>query len=89
MLNLADDRSAGQSGTAIDPVVTPPIYGEHHALRNRVDFATPGWLTTLNRDPRLRVPAGFGTRVVQTQPGGLRRARLGAGDSRSSTRTAA
>lgn len=65
VLNMADDRLASSPGP-VDPVVTPPVYGGRHARRTRVDFATPGWLTTLNRDPRLRVSAGIGTRVVQT-----------------------
>jgi hypothetical protein len=65
-LNAADDRVLASPGTAVDPLVTPPIYGGRHAQKPRVDFATTGWLTTLNRDPRLRTPAGFGTRVVQT-----------------------
>jgi hypothetical protein len=47
------------------PVVSPPIYGEHHALRHTVDTSKADWLDFLNRDPRQRVPAGFGTRVVQ------------------------
>lgn len=64
VLNLADDRRQASQGTA-DPVVTPPIYGGHHALRERVDMGAAGWLTELNRDPRLRVSGGFGTRVVQ------------------------
>lgn len=64
VLNLADDRVRASGGTA-DPLVTPPIYGGAHASRTRVDFATAGWLTSLNRDPRLRVGAGLGTRAVQ------------------------
>lgn len=47
------------------PVVSPPIYGEHHALRHSVDVTRSGWIHTLNRDPRTRVSAGFGVRVVQ------------------------
>jgi len=65
MLNLADDRVRSSPG-AVDPLVTPPIYGGKHSQKPRVEFGTPGWLTALNRDPRLRVPAGLGTRVVQT-----------------------
>jgi hypothetical protein len=53
------------SNTAIDPVVSPPIYGENHALQHTIDPASAGWLNALNRDPRDRVPAGFGTNVVQ------------------------
>jgi hypothetical protein len=65
VLNAADDRVVANPGP-VDPLVTPPIYGGHHAEKPRVDFATAGWLTTLNRDPRLRAPSGLGTRVVQT-----------------------
>ena len=59
-----------------DPYVTVPFYGMFHALRK--DLTTPGkkviptfdrsstiWYNDLNRDPRFRVPAGFGVRVVQ------------------------
>lgn len=65
VLNLGSDRVTSSPGP-VDPLVTPPIYGGRHLRKTRVEFATPGWLTTLNRDPRLRVPAGLGTRVVQT-----------------------
>jgi hypothetical protein len=65
-LNAADDRVLAHPADDVDPLVTPPVYGGRHARKPRVDFATTGWLTTLNRDPRLRTPAGFGTRVVQT-----------------------
>jgi hypothetical protein len=51
--------------TADLPVVSPPIYGEHHALRHTIDTTRDDWLDHVNRDPRLRVSAGFGTRVVQ------------------------
>jgi len=51
--------------TANLPVVSPPIYGEHHALRHTVDVTRSDWLDSLNRDPRSRVPSGFGVRVVQ------------------------
>jgi hypothetical protein len=52
--------------TANLPIVSPPIYGEHHALRHTIDPSQDDWLDGTNRDPRLRVSAGFGTRVVQT-----------------------
>ncbi|HEX8905075.1 MAG TPA: hypothetical protein VF771_09560, partial [Longimicrobiaceae bacterium] len=51
--------------TADLPVVSPPIYGEHHALKHTVESSGAGWLDVLNRDPRTRVSAGFGVRVVQ------------------------
>jgi len=56
-----------------DPLITPPIYGKWHAMvervykdRNgkRIDF-NYNWLNELNLDPRFRVPAHFGTRVIQ------------------------
>lgn len=48
-----------------DPVVCPPIYGENHALKHEIAVAGVGWLNELNRDPRNRVPSGFGVNVVQ------------------------
>jgi len=58
-----------------DPVITPPLYGRWHALTSRLlvdrdGAAVPNpknWLHELNLDPRWRVPAGFGTRVVQSK----------------------
>ena len=58
------------SNAQTDPVVCPPIYGENHALRHVVDVTSSGWLNELNRDPRNRVPSGFGTKVVQTHQEG-------------------
>jgi hypothetical protein len=59
-----------------DPVVTIPFYGMYHAMRK--DLSKPGekiipvfdpnsdvWYNDLNRDPRNRVPAGFGVKAVQ------------------------
>ncbi|GAB3009722.1 hypothetical protein GCM10027051_08590 [Niabella terrae] len=55
-----------QSGNMVtDPVVSPPIYGENHALTHELDSSQQGWMHLLNKDPRLRVPGGFGTKVVQ------------------------
>lgn len=64
VLNFPDDLQNSPDLSDL-PVISPPIYGEHHALKNRVDINGEGWLDTLNRDPRTRVPAGFGTKVVQ------------------------
>ncbi|MBD0332303.1 MAG: hypothetical protein ICV66_06575, partial [Chitinophagaceae bacterium] len=59
-----------------DPFVSVPYYGMYHATKK--DPNLPGkkeipefkaeqnnWYNDLNRDPRTRVPAGFGVRVVQ------------------------
>jgi hypothetical protein len=49
-----------------DPLVGPPIYGRWYAQRSQVgDAAPPTWLDDLNLDPRERVAAALGTRVVQ------------------------
>jgi hypothetical protein len=56
-----------------DPIITPPVYGKWHAMVERVYQDRNNaridnnynWLNELNLDPRFRVPAHFGTRVVQ------------------------
>ena len=53
-----------------DPVVTVPFYGQNHARQHKtdkvlLDVTKSGWYHDLNRDPRTRVPAGFGTNVIQ------------------------
>jgi hypothetical protein len=53
-----------------DPVVTVPFYGQNHARQHKtdkvlLDVTKSGWYHELNRDPRTRVPAGFGTKVIQ------------------------
>jgi len=55
-----------------DPIVGPPIYGCWQAARHTVNItAAPGaplnWLDELNLDPRHRVTAALGTKVVQTE----------------------
>jgi hypothetical protein len=53
------------------PVVGPPLYGGTHAKHPRIEMqepelsAQPPWLRELNLDPRYRIVAGLGTRVVQ------------------------
>ncbi len=56
-----------------DPLITPPLYGRWHASVERLLKKTDGspqpneknWIHELNLDPRFRVPAGFGTKVIQ------------------------
>lgn len=56
-----------------DPLITPPLYGRWHAAVDRLltdaggaDLPnTRNWIHELNLDPRFRVPAGFGTKVIQ------------------------
>ena len=47
------------------PTVGPPLYAGAHVRRTRVNDASPGWFRELNTDPRNRVVAGVGARVVQ------------------------
>lgn len=57
-----------------DPVITMPLYARWHALVNRLLTNRDGtpvahdtnWVHELNLDPRFRVPAGLGTKVIQT-----------------------
>lgn len=50
-------------------VVAPPLYGRWYAATDTLNSAAhPGWwFTDVNRDPRLRVHAGVGTLVVQSE----------------------
>ncbi len=58
-----------------DPVITSPIYGTWQSLTKRIlkeKDSSPfpaaqqeNWVHELNLDPRYRVAAGFGTRVIQ------------------------
>ena len=67
IVNLQEDLVAPPAGTAHpDPVISPPLYGRWHAIVDRLDLAGEGWVHELNRDPRLRVPAGYGAEVVAT-----------------------
>jgi hypothetical protein len=56
-----------------DPIITLPLYARWHALTDRLleDASgaalpnTKNWVHEVNLDPRFRVAAGLGTRVVQ------------------------
>ena len=62
-----------------DPIVLPPLYGQWHAEKNRIDYDVEApvdssteipnkdisWFNHANLDPRNRAAAGLGTRVVQ------------------------
>ena len=57
-----------------DPLITMPLYGRWHALTRRLLTNRDGspaanatsWVHRLNLDPRFRVAAGLGARVVET-----------------------
>lgn len=56
-----------------DPLITAPLYGQWHALTQRLKKDRKGnklpnddnWVHELNLDPRYRIAAGFGTKVIQ------------------------
>jgi len=53
-----------------DPVISVPLYGGKHAKKNPdddipLDISKGTWLHDLNKDPRTRVGAGFGTLAIQ------------------------
>ncbi|HKE97907.1 MAG TPA: hypothetical protein VKG45_03105 [Actinomycetes bacterium] len=72
---VAASFAASQAVTPADPdpLVTPPLYGRWHALTSRLLTERDGtpvtpndnWVHELNLDPRFRVPAGTGGRVVR------------------------
>lgn len=78
-VQTADDANAG-SGLDLDPtgdpdpLITSPLYGRWHALTQRLLVDRDGnplptdknWVHELNLDPRHRLAAGFGTRVLQS-----------------------
>ena len=70
-LNRADAQAHQQSPGP--PVVGPPLYGGMHARQQRIETqppaeaAQPEWFRELNMDPRHRIVAGLGTRVVQQE----------------------
>ena len=72
LIDLPDDlQVAGHP----DPIITPPLYGRWHAMTSRVLTDRDGtplqpaetWVSRTNLDPRYRVAAGLGTRVIQDQ----------------------
>ena len=53
-----------------DPLITAPLYGQWHALVKRLleegdNIPDDNWLHELNLDPRFRVAAGLGTKIIQ------------------------
>ncbi len=56
-----------------DPLITSPLYGRWHALTQRLltnRDGTPApnpnnWVHRLNLDPRFRVPANYGTEILE------------------------
>src|SRR5262249_7530542 len=69
----ANSHVPGGTPSDEDPIITPPLYGTWQSLTRRLlldpkDQPVPNrgnWVHQLNLDPRHRVAAGFGTRVIQ------------------------
>ena len=73
----ADANAATSLGSGVsddpDPLITSPLYGRWHSLTQRLltnRDGTPApnrtnWVHRLNLDPRFRVPANYGTEVVE------------------------
>ena len=70
-LNRPDEQT--HAPDAGPPLVGPPLYGSTHARQPRIettppdDAMQPQWFRELNLDPRHRITAGLGTRVVQAE----------------------
>jgi hypothetical protein len=72
-LTIPMDDESDEDQIDSDPLITPSLYGRWHALTQRLLKDRAGnplspndnWVHELNLDPRYRVPAGFGTSVVQ------------------------
>ena len=61
-------NTPGQTGATNpddDPILAPPLYGRWYAARRTVVRNHSAWFDQLDIDPRNRVIAAFGTRVVQ------------------------
>lgn len=67
IVNLPETIAADLAG---DPIISVPLYGKNHAKKSAsdvvlLDITQDTWAHDLNKDPRTRVAAGFGTLVVQ------------------------
>ena len=72
LAELLNPPKADMAGIASDtPKVVPPIYGRWHAARNEVyikdDNINKSWLDELNLDPRHRIAASIGAKVIKDQ----------------------
>lgn len=47
-----------------DPIITPPLYGKWHSLKNKAEKSMKDWVDEVNLHPSYRAVAGLGTRTV-------------------------
>ncbi len=67
---LRDVLNAPAIAQEADPVLAPPLYAQWYAAESALEAArptgtNPPWFRELNADPRSRVAAALGTRVIQ------------------------
>ena len=74
LTSILNAAAASAQAPGVPPVLGPPLYGRVHAGRHQVGPGStpqapipPSWLDDVNLDPRERVAAALGTRVVQDQ----------------------
>ena len=66
VLNLANSYREESLEEDPNPLVTAPLYGKWHAFVKKLENKPEkDWVHELNLDPRNRVPAGFGTKVIK------------------------
>ncbi len=68
LVNAPAEADAG----AGDPILVPPLYGQWYAADDELNQPQPAgtnprWFNDLNSDPRNRVAAGLGTKVIQRE----------------------
>jgi hypothetical protein len=63
--NSISDNPFYSAAIEDDPIVTPPLYGQWHALKSKVDTLQNSWFEELNLHPAYRSVAGLGSQVVQ------------------------
>jgi hypothetical protein len=62
---IVNQPGLNQSDPNADPLLAPPLYGRWHAARSTANVQAANWFDELNLDPRWRIAAALGTRVVQ------------------------
>lgn len=62
---LADIVNQPALDSTAQPLLAPPLYGRWHAGRATATVGAVNWFDELNLDPRWRVVAAVGTRVIQ------------------------
>jgi hypothetical protein len=72
LLNEPADAADPEISDGSDPRLTPPLYGQWYAAMDRLTTPLPGgttptWFHDLNTDPRTRVGAALGTKVIQRE----------------------